>query len=183
MSNKSTTIRQTVESVNKIDLIVKHILTNYKNQAKSPMLVVETNSYLNERIPSKDIDIHLMFYPNNSPLWIFSIVAFSRKNSSKILQSITGDQNVTTAIQTAINPLKEFNNYSMEVNPHALRWTQQAIYRSPKISFKDILSLESYKEKDLEEYEISQIDLDKKIVLEKSICFGLSVFSNKNEKI
>jgi len=146
--------------VDTMEALANEVASSYQAKCKNPMLIVGANNWLRSKIPFfllQQYDIHLLFYPNSHKAWVFSVVAISRVHvDAKPLWSFAASRSASDALKHAAwglllqNTPSEFQNESSEaiekVNPKLIVWQTNWIYRSPKISLKDVLHLENYEE-------------------------------------
>jgi len=142
-------------------LCLKATLQRFVTSGKNPMMVVNVNFWLKDRVPMfilQSYDLHLLFYPNASPCWIFGLVAFSRVRTDEkpIFIFATGthanealEQLVARVIeQCPSDDVLTQSTQNVASTSNALRqlnlWWVHWIYRCPKIDLKDLLNLEPY---------------------------------------
>lgn len=118
---------------------------------KSPLLVVGCNVFLHDKFSSDYLrvwDIYMVFYPHAENAYCIGIIGISRNASHafSVWNSETSvDAAILGAIAQAVNPV--MSRGIDELSAKAVQWLRLSIYRCPKIALKDVLSLESYSEK------------------------------------
>lgn len=131
-----------------------YVISKYRNCVKSPMLVVGSNHFIRENMPFfvvQDYDIHVFFYPNGGAAWVVECVAISKKckNMKPVWSRYSGkaiENTVKRALWGIIPKLAKPEETQTPIEFLTQRWLLHWIYRCSKISFKDILSVEQYKE-------------------------------------
>lgn len=137
-------------------------LKTFTTSGKKPMMVVGAHSWLRARVPFfllQQYDLHLMFYPTSSPVWVAGLIALSRTDTTeapvcvfsseahpmKVLESVIYkvlERCYPADAKDLGKPKKEEKKKSFASQMH-LWWTNW-IYRCPKITLKDVLMLEPY---------------------------------------
>ena len=125
----------------------------YKNDEsfKQPMLIVGANSYIQTKVNNiinNSLDIHLFFCPTSKRYWQLSVILIP-KDSSQMSYEIASftSQDIKVAMETLINTINNTRKFTtISLKPKQDIWLSHAIYRCAKISFKDVMNLETYKE-------------------------------------
>ncbi len=140
-------------------------LKKYAASMKHPMLVVGTNNWIRQRIPFfllQQYDLHLLFYPNAMPAWVVGVVAMSRaKVDEQPIFAFGSHAQILTALDRALfrvleacrpvdwDEAEHANTHSQSRIGSAQKsklnlWWNNWIYRCPKISLREVLTLENY---------------------------------------
>jgi hypothetical protein len=120
---------------------------------KNPLLIVGANQYTRTLVKwnvLQTYDIHFMFQPHNDKVWTIGAILLNRKEHdvNPIILSVS-DKSVQQCFkilgQTITNIVSDPNRIDTKINSKLATWYLHWIYRSPKISLKDVLHLETYK--------------------------------------
>lgn len=140
-----------------LDAVLPIVLAKYKTKHKNPMLVVGANNWIRQNVPFfvlQKFDLFPLFYPNAAGAWVCGVVAFSRVQSDAApIWSYAANLNSETAVRDALWGLLPKLGHTADENggaldrvsnPKILAWWQNWIYRSPKITLRDVLHLAPY---------------------------------------
>lgn len=138
------------------------VIHQYGAAMKNPMLVVGSNAWIRDRVPFfllQQQDLYLLFYPNAFPCWVVGVAAFSRQSvEAKPIFVFASGTDINQAMSEALykmvdqcrpsewSPSSDRTVSDKEKDKKAKlhQWWTNWIYRSPKISLKDVLHLENY---------------------------------------
>jgi hypothetical protein len=112
---------------------------------KSPMLIVGANTYIMQRVDPelyKTYDLFLFFFPHSGHFWRVGLLGMNKNNITDSAFLITSEG---VNIVSVLANLMAMPYESIEIRQKGIIWLTHSIYRCPKISLKDILSLEPYK--------------------------------------
>lgn len=126
---------------------------------KFPMMIVGANSHIHQHIKhsiAKYYDVHLFFSPNDTTEYYVSALVMSRtldtepyiitsyeKSSSHAILKLFENVNSTFFVKgNVVNPLDALS----PIDKRKGLWINNSMYRCAKISLKDVLHLETYKE-------------------------------------
>lgn len=156
MLHNTSRPNEPVDESNPAHLDISHSLPHGHPARKKPMLIVGQSAWQRKEMPEHQAthDTHLMFIPNSTPAWHVGAVTVDRKTGgAQFHQAKHHDihQAFKQLHETVKQNLKERldHQYGAERQAHLTH----SIYRMPKISLKDILQLEPYKQADVEEYQ------------------------------
>jgi len=145
-----------------VELAKTITLRRYSQSMKNPMLVVGANQFIREKAPFfliKNYDLHLLFYPNSAQAWVMGLVAVSRNCTDEKPTFVFAAH---TDVEETLNQLffkilevlqpEEQGSGEMKLksghgklsSSKMNMWWMHWIYRCPKITLKDVQSLESY---------------------------------------
>lgn len=135
-----------------LENIKNTVVSKFQDQCKNPLLVVGSSNYLRQNCPFvllQKYDLHLFFYPNSFNAWVCGMIGMSRiDREARAEFCYAADQKIERAIKKCIFQMVVKHHEQIEnkaTNTKEIVWTQQWIYRSPKIALKDVLHLEEYK--------------------------------------
>lgn len=134
-----------------LENIKNTVVSKFQEQCKNPFLVVGTSSYLRTYTPFvllQKYDLHLFFYPNAFNVWVCGMIGLSRITvNARPVFSYGADQEIGRATKKCIWEMlaNTQNEGTIVTNTKEITWMQHWIYRSPKISLKDIMHCEEYK--------------------------------------
>jgi hypothetical protein len=134
--------------------------TNVKEHSvKMPMLIVGANAYTRTIVKwnaIQEYDIHWLFEPRSESIYSLGCVLLSRviANQKPVILSEDNKSiqdcfsNLAKSIDVTIRDLVCIDNltHPETIHPKLIAWWVHYIYRCPKISLKDVLHLETYKE-------------------------------------
>ena len=135
----------------KLGVDIKH-----EKYIRLPMLIVGANQYTRTLVKFnvlQEYDIHWFFMPNESTHYTLGCILLSRKYPDERPYILSTDALTT---QEAFDKLSKAMSNELvghvvgarDVNAKLLVWYTHWIYRCPKISLKDVLHLETYKNKE-----------------------------------
>lgn len=142
--------------------IIANVVSKYQSHAKQPMLVVGTSVFTRDQMPYfvlQQFEIHILFYPNASNLWVVGAVAMSKVDHARApLFSFGADRNVQNALKSTLHNLipQAGELKPVEIHPKQNVWLTHWLYRCPKFSMREVLNLETYAHDSKSEYEIDE---------------------------
>ena len=120
-------------------------------EVHQPMLIVGANNYLRSKLPffvMQKYNVALFFMPTSEPYWKVGAILVNRTADVKPCFVYCENKSIIEALKYLFIgiTIEAMKDKHVHVNPKLLMWTENWIYRCPKISLKDITHLESYKE-------------------------------------
>lgn len=114
---------------------------------KSPLLIVGSNNFIRERMPFfilQKFDVHLMFFPTSERSYRIGAAVFSKTNpEQKPILLHAGEYSTENAFRQLILGIAvQSQAEPILIQPKLILWYTHWIYRCPKISLRDIQSLE-----------------------------------------
>jgi hypothetical protein len=124
-------------------------------QHKDAMLIVATANYLRTKVKPaifQKVDIHLFFMPTSEHYWQIGAKLFQREGYGSPIVISVNNVNITDAMEALIAAINQTDIASFQVNTTLSEksqeklnvWHTMNVYRSHKISLKDVLHLEKY---------------------------------------
>jgi hypothetical protein len=142
-----------------LDRIAIQVVSRYTELALKPLLVVGCSTFLRANMPSfmmQSFDVYLFFYPNAAEVWVCGALAVDRnKKNAAPIWAYAADWKSETAAKQALWGLIGITNDPdrAQIVPEKLNtWLMQWAYRCSKLSFRDLLQLESYPSSDLADH-------------------------------
>jgi hypothetical protein len=121
---------------------------------KNPMLIVGSNAYMHKHVGKfmQDFNIHLMFSPTSENYYRLGLVAISKNNLLEVIYLHVICKKVQNGFYSLFESLsKVIDEEQVNLHPQPKvetlnRWIGLYIQRCSKISLKDVLHLEEYKD-------------------------------------
>lgn len=115
---------------------------------KPPMLCVGANTFTRQKVEAgvlQAYDLHWLFFPNAGNTYIVGVLGVERRGLETIFLNLGEGSSIDEAIGDVLSKVNFREGNKFVIRAHAMLWLTHSIYRCPKISLKDVLSLESYK--------------------------------------
>jgi hypothetical protein len=109
---------------------------------ESPMLVVGSNTYIRSIVSGTAWDIFLLLFPTSDSLFRVGAVYMSRDEKCAAFRVSEG-----ISIEDTVKKALQGPNEAIELHPKAFAWLNNSIYRCPKVSINNLLTLTSGEKK------------------------------------
>lgn len=119
-----------------------------------PMLIIGTGNWARINLPfffMQKYDVHFFFQPQPEAEWKVHMMCVFRTGSNEPLYITSTHKNIQKAMDNlvlkavSLENVEDAETIENPVSDKYMMWLTNWIYRTPKISLKDILHLEDYK--------------------------------------